>query len=636
MNKIIITTAISLIIVFSFSISTLSQEINGTKLDLTVRQKPAGIDKYYEIISDTLVVALGFQRHLTLVNMNIDVDLESVDSQYVSFTSHLTTMGRKIHNESRRFRIEYNLPGRIENIPGKNGSTYQLLISPIDQIVVDTSRCQFDASKDYAMDPTANFDIYYVPGSLGDFTWVDVKNYIEFDYQIYKRMFQFTTSSKTSLYLCPCPDRNMKWDNRFGFAIDVGRTNIYAMHNHRFSGVDVILPNMLLLLKIWGYAPPFIVEGLAGYLDFSKYKMKKIVAEGRKLNLKDLMTSQGYYSAEPNEGEVTAISFSRFLLDQYGLVSMKKLYATSDDLTLLKNISEIYEKSLESLETEWLHYVDTLQLTRQDFDLNAARTSSLRRFDDQLEYIEQMTDYCHNHSDSLDTWKKLSAMYYQIGEYYSAIGAYHKLIELDEFNPLYIHILGNLEMITGEYDKAYKYFDSVYTLDYNYTVARLLQAKIKAIKGDSAGAIAMAEEFYPREKEPLPVLDFLIFLGDMYKAPGALHDSVKAEEYYTEALIQAQRLEAKAPQEFSLKLRAGQALVGLGKYDQAQYYLEIVTFAEIRTFYICKALVALGKSYDGKGDREAALEFYRLALATPITDYDRIEALRYIDKPYGR
>ncbi len=608
---------------------------NAVKMELTVRQKPAGIDKYYEIIKDTADVIIGKGLGSFLAGINLNIILSSADSQSAAFDVHLTTIGQKIYNSAERFRIEYNLPARLENIPGKGGSVYQLLISPRELIEIDTS-CAFETIGDdrFNMSPSANFDIHYIQYSLGDFYWANVKNYLEYDFTRFRSSLNIISPGKIQVFLIPCAAGTVNWDDRFGYAIDPGRGNIFTIFNRNYISLDAILPNLLTLYRAWGYAPPLIVEGLAGYFEFSQYEMKKIKEQNRLIDLKNLVTSASYFSADPIAGEITAASFAKYLVDSYGIGKYKSLYEGADDLNIVRMFNEVYSAPLDSLEKEWLYYVDTVTIPRQLFDFYASRAGVMFRTGKQIEYLTEMTKYDSSSQDSADTWNKLASAYYQSGQYYEAIDGYKLLTRIDRPKPLYKLILGNLYMINGEYDNAYAIFDTVFAADSTIGSARLLQAKIKAIQGDTTGAIRLAEENFRYELSLPGKVEFLLFLGEMYGTRGTHYDSAKAHDNFADALVWANDMIPQAPLDPAPKLKAGQASLGLGRYEEARQFLEVARFTEMRAYYLGRALLYLGKLEDVLGDHDKAIEYYREAISLPIADFDRELCLRHIQEPY--
>ncbi len=610
--------------------------VNGVEFELIVRQKPAEIEKFFEITRDTVQILTGKKISLFMVNFGLDVEVSAADSQSATFTVHLVTIGSQPYNMADKYRVEYGLPARMENIPGKIGSKYQLLISPRRQVGIDTISCPTDPDKtgDFKSDPSANFEFYFVKNSLADYHWNNIKNYIESEHKRFRDALEISATGKANFYLCPCPANSIRWDQRFGYMIDPGRLSIYALYNHDYNSVDPILPNMLKLLHTWGYAPPFLVEGLGGYFDFVNYEIKKAREKSKLPEVKALLTTSGYYSSDPRLAELTAASFVKFLADNYGINKVKALYEKSDDLTLLSNLESVFASPLDSLEASWRNYVDTVTLSRRLFDYFASRASAMFDYKKQTEYYEEMSKYDQSRKDSVDTWKKLAQIYYQYGQYYKAQEAYQRLIKIDSGLAVYHQILGNLYIIDGKYDKGWKELDTVYALDSTYVSSRLLQAKILAIKGDTVAALKLADDYYQAEKTPAGKIEFLLFLGRIYAQKGKYQNAATAQQNFTDALAWSTELIGKAPEDPIHKLRAGLACLGLKEYGTASDYLRIAEFTESRPLFLGEILTALGNLSDLQGNHKEAAGYYQRALEYPLSVYQHDLCIRYIDKPY--
>ncbi len=462
-----------------------------------------------------------------------------------------------------------------------------------------------------------------------------MKNYVEEDYTHFRNAFDFNAPGRINLFLIPCPSSSIRWDKRFGYLIDPGRSSIYTIYNHGYKSVDAMLPNMLKLLRLWGYAPPFMVEGLAGYFEFLPYEMKKIIKEGKIPAIKGLLTTEGYYSADPVAAEVAAGSFVRFLADTYGITLLKRLYDESDDLTLAINMQKTYSAPLDSLEKYWLRYVDTLTITRAHFDYYAARAGAIDRMDQSIEYLKEMSKLDQKASDSVDTWKKLSQIYYQYGHYYEAVDGYRTLILLDSSRAIYYQILGNLYTINGEYDKAWSALDTVILKDSAYVTARLLQARILAIKGDTVGAVKLAEKACEKEKSAPGRIEFFLFLGKMTGAKGKAHDAAASKQHFEDALALSQQMMGQVPDDPTYKIRVGLAYLGLKEYSEADKYLNVALFIEERSFYTGEILVALGNLNDLRGKHKTAVEYYQQGLKLQLAVNQHDLCKKYIDTPYS-
>ncbi|RKX23084.1 MAG: hypothetical protein DRP51_01235 [Candidatus Zixiibacteriota bacterium] len=635
-RKIKISFLITLFSIFGFCLPSQLKADEAVRFELIVRQRPALVDNYYEIRRDTVDIIVGQSVYSLIVNMSLDIKVEKADSQSVEFTNHLTTIGKTPYNFAERYKVEYNLPARVENIPGKNGSLYQLLISPRKLIEIDPEICPFKTGSDsqFKSSPSANFDFYFLPNSLADFNWNIIKGYLEADFVQFRDALGISLTNKIIYYLSPCPVNGVKWDKRFGYAIDPGRLRIFSLYSHDYISSEAILTNILILLRQWGYAPPFLVDGLAGYFEFSTFEIKKIKKRGEIPPLNKLMTSSGYYSADPQTAEIVAASFIKFLADNFGIGKLKKLYDKSDDLYLQKNMESIFGQPLDSLETAWNHYIDTVSIPRRLFDFYAGRAGALFKSDLQIEYYEEMLKLDSRRRDSIDTRKKLYMIYYQTGRYYEAEEGYRLLTQLDSSLPVYWQIIGNLNLIIGNQEAAWQAFDSVFALDTTYVSAKLLQAEILSLQGDTTGAIELAEKYYSYENSPPAKIEFLLLLGRLYQGKGENFDSTKAHRYFSDALAWCREMIKKVPNDPAYKFRAGLALIGMRDYSEADNFLELAWFTEKRAYFLGHILLERGKVNDMLGNRDEAVMFYQKCLANPSALRHHEYSRQYIDKPF--
>ncbi len=637
-NKIRYIFLLTFFSVLGLSAPSLLLADEAVRFELIVRQKPAMVDNYYEIKRDTVEVLVGHSLYNLLVNMSLDIKVESVDSLSVEFTNHLTTIGQNPYNFAKRFKVEYNLPARVENIPGKNGSIYQLLISPRELIDIDLENCPFvtGAESQFKNSPSANFDFYFLPNSLADFDWNVIKGYLEADFVQFRDALGISLTNKITYYLTPCPLNTVNWDKRFGYVIDPGRSKIMALYSHDFISSEAILSNMLVLLRQWGYAPPFLLEGLAGYFEFNTYEIKKIKNRGEIPPLNSLLTSSGYYSADPQTAEIISASFIKFLADSYGIGKVKELYNKSDDLYLQKNMESIFGQPLDSLETNWSYYVDTVSNSRDLFDFYAGRAGALFKSDLQIVYYEEMLKLDDTRRDSIDTRKKLYMNYYQTGKYYEAEEGYRLLTQLDSSLPVYWQVIGNLNMINGNLGLAWSAFDSVFAQDTTYVSAKMLQAEIMSMQGDTTGAIELAEKYYSFENSPPAKIEFLLLLGRLYEGKGKYYDSTKASRSFSDALAWCREMIKKAPNDPAYKYRAGMAYIGLGQYREANDFLELAWFTERRAYFMGHILLELGKVNDLLGNRDEAIKFYQDCLDWPSASQHQELSRQYINKPFTK
>jgi len=191
-------------------------------------------------------------------------------------------------------------------------------------------------------------------------------------------------------------------------------------------------------------------------------------------------------------------------------------------------------------------------------------------------------------------------------------------------------------MSVGQYDSARTAFERVFELDSTYTAARLMEARVLAIQGDTAEALALAEKYFGLEQSIPVKIELLLFIGQIKNSPGSYRDSATAEQYLADALYWSVDMMNKASDDPSYRMRAGLAALELGDFTEAEQYLEFALFTEKRAVYLGRIIPALGKLYDLTGRRQLALSYYQDGLNSPIAVCYRDICKKYIDRPYTR
>jgi len=128
-------------------------------------------------MADTGNFVKGISTTGFLLSFSVDLEVQEIDSARSEFMTHVITLGPQANTYSKTYTVEYGLPARMDNIEGKPGTNYSLVITPLEMTEVDTAECNFYQQRhgDFSFNPTANMDIYFVPNSLGDYYWNLVK-----------------------------------------------------------------------------------------------------------------------------------------------------------------------------------------------------------------------------------------------------------------------------------------------------------------------------------------------------------------------------------------------------------------------------------------------------------------------------
>ena len=171
------------------------------------QEDPASGDKVLLYVDSTEVeentIISGF-----IGPFSVELELTEIDSVKVHFLMHLITLGPKAENHAKTYAVEYGLPARIDDINGKNDTKYIFDIIPLKKIDIDSSRCGYNhrQKEDFTFQPTANFDIYYVPSTLADFFYDSIKELLETNFRKYKAKFNLNMPGKTLILCSPLSD----------------------------------------------------------------------------------------------------------------------------------------------------------------------------------------------------------------------------------------------------------------------------------------------------------------------------------------------------------------------------------------------------------------------------------------------
>ncbi|HSG98890.1 MAG TPA: tetratricopeptide repeat protein, partial [candidate division Zixibacteria bacterium] len=489
-----------------------------------------------------------------VANFSLELTVGAVDSQRVDINAFLATVGSRPDSRTKRFLMELELPAVIDNIRGKAGATYKLRLIPRAYTDIEVGACEYDHrdSGSFKHDPTAYFDLYYVPQSLGDYHWNKVKQLLEGDFRPFREAFDITMPGKIHYFMYPCPTPTIAWDSRFGYYIDPTRLQAHVVYNHEYMGANVLVANLTQLLRVSGYAPPFLAEGLASYFYFNDYETLLAKEQGKLLPLADLLTTWGYYSADPTLAAAQAGSFCRFLADTRGIERFRALYKESDDLTIAGQFIEQYGEPITALESAWLAHLDTLQPTRKQFlkrsGIEAAFGSPRRA----LDVLETALRWDGSISDTLNTMENMAPYYAELGLYDLALRTYQALFdaapESSTNRSRYLLRVGYYNMLTGELERARENFTALAQMDSTQApVARYNLARTALLAGDTTGALADLERMRIEKIEPLLQAEVTLTLAYIYGQPGSFADPDTAAVRFRQAYSAANYLVTNAP-----------------------------------------------------------------------------------------
>lgn len=613
-----------LLVAFNFSVGRAEK---AAHFEFQIIEEFHGTPPARELI-DSRGFVIPFQTNVTgfITNFTFDIFCAPVGSKKVALELQIFTIGELQHFsilDTLKWGQSLNLPG----IPLKGQSTLQLTLIPTP--AETTFECQLsslDTAQWYA-EASGHFIFYFILLSLGDFHLPRWRENFEEGLRILQRNFDFHTALPVRFYFFPCQSGQLVWDRRFPFAIDPLRHRICAVHQPRKSGVDPFVVNLERMYLRWGYAPPLLVEGLAGYLDYSHYYVKKAREAGQFIPLGRLLKSKDYYAQSYALAPLEGASFTRYLVKTYGGNLFRQFYADATDLTLDITALKIYGQGLDSLERKWQYYLDTLKIDLGEVEYFATRALDFGHYEDALDLFKVAaaldSSVAFYHSN-------LGFLYYLAGRYLEAIEEFRKVLESDDSTDNQI-VVANFYLLIDQLDSALALYQQAMQRDSTNgePYVRLGTYFVEA-GNDSLG------EFYLREANKRRMnlsaqIEMLIGQGKIAKRRGDF-DQMAVSLNSAWGVLRSLRFQDPGnPLNYYF---LGEMFLTKGFADSAITNLQIAQFVEERPYFLGRIALALGNAYDLKKMRKEALAAYQTGLSIPCIPFDRRRLEDYLKKPY--
>ena len=624
-----------LIILVSLALPCMGQTVPAVDCALKVYQLNEAGERMI-LTADTTTFLQGMKSTGFITAFSIEVEMTEIDTVGCAFRVHLVTLGPPINNYSQQYRVEYTLPARLDGIMGKENAQYSLVIQPLGQREVDTSGCGVNHRvKDmFKFSPSGYMDIYYTEHSFGDFYWKRVKDIFEERYRLFRAINNFNLPGKYLVYLCPCPTYSVIWDDRFGMMVDPTRNTVFGIYSKDYNSADPFLVLQASVFKNYGYAPPFLSEGLAGYLSLAEYQMKKIVANNENVSLDSLLDTYAYLSLDPTLADRTTASLTKYLIGQYQADKYLTMYKKAHDLNLRQVMVETYGKSIDEIETEWLNYIDTVTLSREDLFTYTNQAEAMFDYSQVKKYTLELLNSSTTLMDSLAVMPGLVQASFNTGNYYEATEYQSLLTKLQPYFSGNLLALAAYQMMSGMYDKSFgsleraKEADSTSQfIEFNFGLHALNNGEIERGWQIMAGIILNSAAGGPQGEARA-------LYGNYLAQSSSEKDKALATQYCMEAIGAFGQSIRSGDASSEAYLWSGIAYLGLGDTGNAWDHLWLARQIDTRPFYVGLANLWLGKVADVMGDHEVAREFYGMVISGYAADYHQAEARHLTSEPY--
>jgi tetratricopeptide (TPR) repeat protein len=611
--------------------------------EVTVRERTAADSQYVLIEKKQFQVYEGFKTSVFMVNFTLDMTADGDTAGDVKCQFSLFTLGPQTQTFFKEFTSK---PGGIyflENVRGKEGSSYRIGIAPLSfSPATSEEDCNYDFRSDgvWNFDPSANFDIYFVPRTLGDARWNMLRDFIEISYKDFKQLYQLSFPGKINYFLAPCQLPEVVWDTRMGYAIDPPRSNCFTLYSHDYNTVDPFPAYLTRLYRSLGYAPPLLVEGMAGYFEFPHYYAQKLRRATQLPPLTHLVTSVDYYSLPGVTNAVAAASFVKYLIDAYGGNRFLQLYQLATDRTFTDSFVKVYGKNPAEVEKDWHSVLDTITFPFGQMRYSYERERFISRETGMNMFLAEMKSRMKSYDDSVFVLSEEGWNQYMKGDFTPARETYRQLLKLTPNNGSYLLVYGNLFLLDGRYDSARIVYDKTMAVDSTTKTALLKIGESYYWQGKTDSAEVYLTRDVGEDKSQLSQSSAAIMLGEIELMRG---DTAAAVGHFEQALTFMQQVAEMGKSRSAFLMRMGEAHIGLamcGKSNlaTARAYLESALYFEIyptRAIFITRILSDLGTIADLEKNHDEAISYYQKALAYPMQPAMAERVRSYVVTPFA-
>ena len=321
----------------------------------------------------------------------------------------------------------------------------------------------------------------------------------------------------------------------------------------------------------------------------------------------------GFWGHAGSRSYLLAGSFVRFLVDTYGIEKFKKVF-------LIGNFVKHYGKNLQSLETEWIGFLEGVPLRDADINYTAYRLKQRSAFEqvcthemaalrgtawqayyrkDFVTAVETFGTMLSDEPDNLSTLRGLMYSAYRMQDYEKALSLANRIASAEDtrFSPEALLLIGDIYWLKDAYQKAMDTYVSIETA--YQTFERLRMKRIAAlsypdiVQSQPKGAMQEGRSLQLLLRDVLiaskPVSEKMALLSVCiqtaperwlpYFLAGELLQKEEAWQISNEYLHQA--FERLMPQQHGKLILEVQRLIGINAYQQKDYETAQTAFRSI-------------------------------------------------------
>ena len=532
-----------------------------------------------------------------------------------------SSLGPDYHNEDFKFLLSQNDPMIIPPLPVKNDvQVLYTLILLDDTSKIDQSEPDPNDTTKWGISETIHYRTHWLKNSLADFMWNIKIGYLEEIYDQYRGSFDLSSFEKIDLYLHPEPTNSVYINPENFYAIQPRIRRIDLVYGNEIDAADPRPGAELLIYRMWGYGPRWMVTGLAGYYFDNDLQVNDYID---RLNVKKIETIFGdEFKVDSDTGREIAGAFVHWLTDTQNIVRFTSLFRQSTTLDFTEKFNRIYGESLDKAISDFIDHMNNFEAGASELSYYASIYTAQGYYKPACEYYKELLDRKDKYSEKFR--QPLGMCQFWAGDYPAALKTFnYYTLKGDSLDGIYM-----AAKISMAIDDSSKQAQTIYKelIGKKYSLAIIDWATILLDRSKTDSASAILKNMNDKEKD-LP--QYNLTIGILRAITGQATDSI-LNVVATNALSGA----AAGPQDPSFYLTAGRAFMYMGKYDKAKENLETSIFLEQRPYFIGQTLLELGRLMDLQGKRDEAKGYYKSIIKMNAGDHEKTMARKYLYKKY--
>jgi tetratricopeptide (TPR) repeat protein len=582
------------------------------------------------VLQDSLArIDISGQRFLVPHNQNVEIftgpytigfSAAKDSSGNYDIAAEFFGLGPDYHHATYNLKIAVSDSLPIPAQPVRDNESVVYMVTLLDDTSsVPTVEEALDDTTAWAFTETVHYRTHWLKGSYADFLWPIKMGFLENVYNRYRGSFQLSSFDKIDYYMHPDAHAAVYLDPRLNYSIQPRKRQIDLVFGH---DIDVATPRLaaeLLLYRMWGYGPRWMVTGFAGFYEDNILQLRKFVAELKPELFVSRFSDEAW--VDTDSGRIVTGAFCRWLADIHNFPNFKNLYEHTTALNFQRQFENVYGQSLEKCAAEFIDFVKSYKPKQNELEYYASEYLGRGNYERAGEYYQEA--FAEYGTKSGFNIRPYAVCQYWLGDYDKAA----KLLKPSSKSPKPedIYFRADMDLARGKTEQAIRSYNKLY-FDSQFDQAGLQLVSIYLDRGEIKDCSAILDSLSGSMQANS---DYQLAVGRLKIARGLPADTALATAVAI-ALGQAQTI----PNEPVNYLLAGQAFLLMRKFDKAREYLEIASFLEKRPYFQGCIYLELGKLADLQDQPDNAKDYYEHVLELKSGEYQKSQAKLYLKKKY--